>query len=76
MKFILFSLVTLCSDEILNCQLQIIDLNIQLNNIYTTLDKSRHIWTKGGIIHSLFNFLFGTSSSAEEIAAIKNNIKY
>ena len=27
---------------------------------------------KQGIIHSLFNFLFGASSSVEEISAIEN----
>ena len=32
----------------------------------------KHNCTKRGIIHSLFNFLFSTSSSAEEITAIKN----
>ena len=54
----------------LNCKVQ-----IQLNNIFTSLNQLKHNCTKRGIIHSLFNFLFGTSSSAEEVIAIKNNMK-
>ena len=69
------ALLTLCSDEISGCKLQIADLNTQLNNIFTTLDQSEHNHTKWGIIHSLLNFLFGTSSSAEEITAIKNSVE-
>ena len=69
------ALLTLCSDQILDFKLQIADLKIKLNNIFTTLDQSKHKHPKGGIIHSLFSFLFGTSSSAEEIAAIKNNME-
>ena len=48
---------------------------MQLNNIFTTLDNSKHNCTKRGRIHSLFNFLFSTSSSVEEITAIKNNME-
>ena len=59
------ALLTLCSDEIWDCKLHIADLNIQLTQIVTTLNQSKHNCTKIGIIHSLFNFLFGTSSSAE-----------
>ena len=51
------------------------DINMQLNNIFTTLNDSKHNQTKRGIIHSLFNLLFGTSSSIEEITAIKNNME-
>ena len=69
------ALLTSCCDEISDFKLQIADINIQLNNIFTTLNQSKHNHTKMGIIHSLFNFLFGTSSSAEEITAIKNNMK-
>ena len=75
MKFILLSPLTSCSDEILDCKLQITDLNIQLNNIFTTLDHLKHNHAKRGIIHSIFNFLFGTSSSVEEMTAIKNNME-
>ena len=52
-----------------------IDLNMQLNNIFTTINNLKNNCTKRGIILSLFNFLFGTSSSAEEITAIKNNME-
>ena len=69
------ALLTLCSDKVLDCKLQITDLNIQLNNIFSTINHSKHNCTKKGIIHSLFNFLFSTSSSAEEISAIKNNME-
>ena len=62
-------------DEISDCQLQIANLNIQLNNIFTTLNQSKHYQTKRGIIYSLFNLLFGTSSSAAEITTIKNNME-
>ena len=67
------ALLTLCSGEISDFKLQIAQLNSQVNSIFITLDQSKHNPTKSGIIHSLFNFLFGTSSSAEEITAIKNN---
>ena len=69
------ALLTLCTDKILDCKVQIIALNIQFNNIFTTLNNSKHNHTKRGIIHSLFNFLFGTSSSVEEITAIKSNME-
>ena len=69
------ALLTLCSDEISDCKLQITDLSIQLNNIFTTLKQLKNNCTNGGITNSLFNFLFGTSSSAKEISAIKNNVE-
>ena len=71
------ALLTLCSDELPECKLQIAQLTGQVNNIFTTLDQSKPKSTKRGIIHSLFNFLFGTSNSAEEITTIKTygNIK-
>ena len=62
--------------EILDCELQITELNIQLNNIVTILGHSKHNHTKWGLIHSLFDFLFGTSINAEEIAVIKIIWKY
>ena len=68
------ALLTSCSDEILDCKLKIKDLNMQLNNIFTTLNHLKHNCTKRGIIHSLFNFFCGTSNSVEEITAIKNNM--
>ena len=72
----LFSLFYIMFDEISDCKLQITDLNIQLHNIFTTLDQSKNNFTKRGIIHSLFNFLFVTSSNAKEITAIKTIWKY
>ena len=43
--------------------------------MFHPLNQSKHSHTKCRIIHSLFNFLFGTTSSTEEINAIKNNIE-
>ena len=62
-----------CSDELIGCQLQITQLTSQINNILATLHQTDLKCAKIGIIHSLFNFLFGDSNSAEEINAIKNN---
>ena len=42
--------------------------------MFNTFNQSKHCHSKCRIIHSLFNFLFGTTSSAEEINAIKNNM--
>ena len=36
------ALLTSCSEEISDCKLQITKLSIQLNNIFTTLDHSKH----------------------------------
>ena len=69
------AILTLCSDEISDCILQIMDLKIQWNNIFSALYQLTHNCTERVIIHSLFNFLFGTSSSAKEIAAITNNME-
>ena len=69
------SLLTSCSNEIYNCKCQIIDLHTHLHDIFNILNQSKHSHTKHGIIHSLFNFLFGTTSNAEEINTIKNNIE-
>ena len=43
--------------------------------MFHTFNQSNHSLSECGIIHSLFNFLFGTSSSTEEINAIKNNME-
>ena len=51
------------------------DLHEQLHNTFNTLDQSKHSCTKCGIIHSLFNFIFGTTSSTEEINVNKNNME-
>ena len=67
--------LTLYSDEISDCKLQIAELNSQVNNIFSTLAQSKHNHAKRGIIHSLFNFLFGTSSSVDERTAIKTNME-
>ena len=50
--------------------------NVQISNIFTTFDQSKHNCMKRGIIHSLFNFSFDSSSSTEEITAIKTIWKY
>ena len=43
--------------------------------MFYPLDQSKHSQIKCGIIHSLFNFLFSTTSSAYEINAIKSNME-
>ena len=68
------SLLTSCSNELHYCKCQIIDLHTQLHDIVNTLNQSNHSHIKCGIKHSLFNFLFGTTSSTEE-NAIKNNME-
>ena len=75
MKLSYSALLTLCSDEISDSKLEITDLNIWLYNIFTILNQLKHNHTKRGMYHSLFNFLFGTSSSAKEITAIENNME-
>ena len=49
-------------------------LTSQINNIIATLDQTGPKHARIGIIHSLFNFLFGDPNSAEEINAIKNKM--
>ena len=68
------ALLKLCSDELVDCKLQIMQLTSQINNIFATLDQTGPKCAKRGIIHSLFNFLFGNPNSSEEINAIKNNM--
>ena len=68
------ALLKLCSDELPDCKFHILQLTNQVNNIFATLDQTNPKCTKWGIIHSLFNLLFGGSNSTEEIYAIKNNM--
>ena len=49
-------------------------LTTQVDNIFATLDKLNPDCTKRGIIHSLFNFIFGNSNSGKKREAIKNNM--
>ena len=73
MYFVLFSL-KLYSDELADCKFQITQLTSHVENIFATLDQSNPKLTKRGIIHSLFNFIFGNPKSAEEINGIKKKI--
>ena len=36
------ALLTSCSDQISDCKLQITELHIKVNNIFTSLDHSKH----------------------------------
>ena len=63
-------------DELADCKFQIMQLTSQVNNIFATLDQPSPKCTKRGIIHSLFNLLFGNSNSAKEIEAIKPTWQY
>ena len=49
-------------------------LTSQVHNIFATLDQTNPKHAKRGIIHSLFNFLFGDPNSTKEINAIKNSM--
>ena len=69
-----FTLLKLCSDELVDCKFQIMQLTSQVDNIFATLDQTGPKHAKRGIIHSLFNFLFGSPNCAEEINAITNNM--
>ena len=52
-------------EEFADCKVQIMQLTNQVDNIFAILDQSNPKHTKRGIIHSLFNFLFGNSNSAK-----------
>ena len=47
-------------------------LYTKLHNMF---NQSNHTYPKCGIMQSIFNFLFGTSSSIEDIKAIQNNME-
>ena len=68
------ALLKLCTDELVVCKLQIMQLATQINNIFVTLDQTGPKYTKRGIIHSLFNFIFGNPNSSAELNTIKNNM--
>ena len=58
----------------MECKSQITQLTSQVHNIFSTPDQLDQKCTKRGIIHSLFNTLFGNSNSAKEINAVKSNM--
>ena len=68
------ALLKLCTDELTDYKSQINQLTTQVNHIFATLDQINPKCTKRGIIHSLFNFLFGDLNSLAEIISIKNNM--
>ena len=68
------ALLKLCTDELMDCKSQITQLTTQVNHIFSTLDHTSSTHAKGGIIHSLFNFLFGNPNSLAEINSIKINM--
>ena len=68
------SLLKLCSDELMDCILQIMELTSEIKNIFAILDHTDTKLAKRGVIHLLFNFLFGNPNSAEEINTFKNNM--
>ena len=74
MHFVLLGFTYSGFEELADCKFQIMQLTKQVDNIFTTLDLSNPKHTKRGIIHFLFNILFGKSNSAKEIKAIKNNM--
>ena len=68
------TLLKLCTDELTDCKSQITQLITQINNSFATLDQTGLKYAKRGIIHSLFNFLFGNPNSSAEVNAIKNQM--
>ena len=67
------ALLKLFKDELTDCKSQINQLTSQINFILTTLDQTKDTnpkCTKRGIIHSLFNVLFGNPNSSD-IESIK-----
>ena len=68
------ALLKICTDELMDCKLQMIQLTTQINNICDHLDQTGPKHAKRSIIHSLFNFLFGDPDSSAEINGIKNNM--
>ena len=74
-KLTCVSFLTSCSQELNNYKHEMIVLYTQLDNMSNTFNQSKHSHTKWGLILSLFDFLFGISSSTEEINATKNNME-
>ena len=70
------ALLKLCTDDLIDCKSQINQLTTQFNHILTTLDQTKDNpkCTKRGMIHSLFNFLFGNVNCSADIESIKNNM--
>ena len=67
-------LLKFCTDGLTDCKSQIMQLTTQINNIFATLNQTGQIHAERGIIHFLFNFLFGNPNSLAEINAVKNNM--
>ena len=51
------------SDKLTDCKSQITQLTTKINHIFATIDQISPKHVKRGIIHSLFNFLFGNPYS-------------
>ena len=67
----------LCTDEFADCKSQINQLTTKANWILTTLDQTKDTnpkHNKRGVIHSIFNFLFGDTNGSADIEAIKDNM--
>ena len=71
--FTYLALLKLCTDELIDCKLQIMQLTTQINK-FATLDQTGPKHAKRGLIHFLFNFLFGDPNISAELNAIKNNM--
>ena len=68
------ALLKLCTHELKDCKSQITQLTTQVNHTFATLHQTSPKCSKRGIIHSLFNFLFGNPNSLTESNCIKNNM--
>ena len=53
MYFNILALLKLCTDELMDCKLQIIELTTQINKIFSTKSETDPKHAKSGIIHSI-----------------------
>ena len=65
------ALLNLCTDELMDCKLQIEQLTTQINTIFATLDQTGPKCATRGVMHFLFIFLFDNLNSSAEINTIK-----
>ena len=65
------ALLRLYTDELTDCKSQMTQLTTQVSHIFATLDQTKPKHAKRGIMHSLFNFLFGDPNSLADINSVK-----
>ena len=68
------ALLKLCTDELTDCKSKLPSWLLMLITFSLPYIKPAQKCTKRGIIHSLFNFLFGNQNKLADINSIKNNM--